>query len=85
MLGTLEDIIKIFKVGASDAVKLDTNTIVKTLATEFDKVGALLHDVFPELTEAERKRIKSKELAVFIINLITYAIGQITNIQTRKN
>lgn len=87
MLGTLEDVLKLFKVGdiGSEIGKLDQKTMLSVMTKEYDKITVLLHDVFPDLTEAERKRIKAKDLIPFFMNLIAFAIGQITNINTGKN
>lgn len=87
MLGTLEDVLKLFKVGdiGSEIEKLDQKTMFSIIAKEFDKITVLLHDVFPDLTFEERKQIKLKELIPFFMELITYAVGQITNINAGKN
>lgn len=87
MLGTLEDVLKLFKVGdiGSEIDKLNQQTMLTIISKEYDKISVLLHDVFPDLTQDERKRIKVRELIPFFMNLISFAIGQITNINTGKN
>ena len=87
MLGTLEDVLKLFKLGdvGSELQKLDEKAMLQIIVKEYDKIVVLLHDVFPDLLPEDRKKIKVKELIPFFMNLIKYAVGQITSIETRKN
>lgn len=87
MLGTLEDVIKLFKIGDIDneLANMNQSTMMKIIVQEYDKITILLHDVFPDLTAEDRRKIKAKDLINFFWELITYAISQVMNIQTRKN
>ena len=87
MLGTLEDVLKLFKMGdvESEIQKLDEKAILQIIVKEFDKITVLLHDVFPEMTADDRKKIKVRELVPFFMDLITYSVSKIMSIETRKN
>lgn len=87
MVGTLEDVLKLFKMGDVDSEiqKLDEKTILQIIVKEFDKVIALLHEVFPEMTAEDHRKIKVRELVPFFMDLITYSVEQIMSIKTRKN
>lgn len=87
MLGTLEDVLKLFRLGdiENEIQKLDEQAILQIIVKEYDKITVLLHDVFPDMTTDDRKKIKVRELIPFFMQLIAYAVGQITSIETRKN
>lgn len=87
MLGTLEDVLKLFRLGdiENEIQKLDEQSILQIIVKEYDKITVLLHDVFPDMTIDDRKKIKVRELIPFFMQLIAYAVGQITSIETRKN
>ena len=66
MYGVVEDILSIF-----DDLKdfTDNMQIFKAVQSNRGKLNSLLFDVFPDITEEEIRRIKLKELVVFVISL----------------
>ena len=66
MYGVVEDILSIF-----DDLKdfTDNMQIFKAVQSNRGKLNSLLFDVFPKMTEEEIRRIKLKELVLFVISL----------------
>lgn len=87
-LGTCEEVLHLVGLGdkaPEEINKMTKNDLLKTIITSMDKVIYLLHDIFPELTPEDRKRIKVKELIPLFMNLINYSLGQVMSFNTQKN
>lgn len=80
MFGTIEDVFTIFDI---DALKTGSdveliNLVTKALPKMMNVINPLLKDVFDGLTDEELKRVKVKEVAVVIIEIIKYTLTEIT-------
>ena len=69
MYGTVEDILEILD-GITD--KTDQMQLFNAVAKNRDKLNKLLLDVFPEMTEADLRNIKVKELVPFFVELFSF-------------
>ncbi len=69
MYGTVEDIFEILD-GMED-MKSDAE-LLKVIQKNRTKINDLIMDVFPEMSEAELRKIKLKELVPFFIDLFVY-------------
>lgn len=79
--GTVRALMAILKVE-----ELDNQTeLLKLLATAWDKIVNVLSNVFPECTEDEWDRVKTKEVLRAIIAIAKYAITDIFSVPTEKN
>lgn len=80
MFGTVEDILTIFEVDELktgtdvEIIKMVTNALPKCL----DIIKPLLKDIFEGLNDEELKRVKLKEVAIVIVDVIKYALLQIS-------
>lgn len=80
MFGTVEDILTIFDVddlkNGSDVeiIKMVTNALPKCI----DIVKPLLKDIFEGLNDEELKRVKLTEVAIVLVDVIKYALQQIS-------
>ena len=69
MFGTVEDIL-----GLLDAVSdtSDTGAVINAVTGNWEKLCALLLDVFPQMTRDDLKRIKVREVVPVIVSLFKY-------------
>ena len=65
MLGTCEDILNLLgldKYTSEEALgAIPVADLLELIVKNYDKFIDLLHDIFPDLTESERRKIKVKE------------------------
>ena len=69
MYGTVEDIFEILD--GMENMKSDAE-LLKVIQKNRHKINELIMDVFPEMTEADLRKIKLKELVPFFIDLFKY-------------
>lgn len=87
MFGTVEDLVEIvnldgLKTGSdAEIIKLVGNVVVKGL----NIIKPLLKDIFDGLTDDELKHTKVKEIAVVIVEVIKFAVTQISYSSNQKN
>lgn len=87
MFGTVEDIIEIIDLdklkSGSDAeiIKLVGNAVVNGL----DVIKPLLKDIFEGITDDELKRTKVKDIAFVLVEVMKFAIAQISKGANSKN
>lgn len=87
MFGTVEDIIEVVDLDklqtGSDAeiIKLVGNTVIHGL----DIIKPLLKDIFEGLTDEELKRTKVKEIATVLVEVMKFAIAEISKGANSKN
>lgn len=87
MFGTLEDLIKLIDM---ENVDLDDNTSLIKLAGKvvmggMDIIKPLYKDIFDGLTDEELRHTHISELASVLIQVIKFAIAQMTNSSSEKN
>lgn len=80
MFGTVEDIMTIFDI---DALKTGSdveliNLVTKALPTCLNIINPLLKDIFEGLTDEELKRVKLKEVAIVLVDVIKYTLTEIS-------
>lgn len=80
MFGTVEDIMTIFDI---DALKTGSdveliNLVTKALPTCLNIINPLLKDIFAGLTDEELKRVKLKEVAIVLVDVIKYTLTEIS-------
>lgn len=87
MFGTVEDLIEIVNLDklqtGSDAeiIKLVGNTVIHGL----DIIKPLLKDIFEGLTDEELKRTKVKEIATVLVEVMKFAVSEISKGANSKN
>lgn len=79
MFGTVEDLLAVFD--ELDDIH-DNVQMFKVITKNRSKVNELLKDVFPELTDAELRRTKLKELIPVFMELFNYVVK---SMGTEKN
>lgn len=88
MFGTVEDLINVLdleglKTGSDvELIRIATKLIV---SSKDDIIKPLLKDIFDGLTDTELKNTKVKEVASVFINVVKYAMDQITTGNNEKN
>lgn len=81
MLGTVEDFMQII-----DVDKLNDNkAVVQMVMKGYGQIKPFLKDVFPELTDAEFKRIKVSDLVRTITQIGTAVVESFSVLKTGKN
>ena len=80
MFGTVEDIMTIFDI---DALKTGSdveliNLVTKALPSCLNIINPLLKDIFEGLTDEELKRVKLKEVAIVLVDVIKYTLTEIS-------
>ena len=80
MFGTVEDIMTIFDI---DALKTGSdveliNLVTKALPACLNIINPLLKDIFEGLTDEELKRVKLKEVAIVLVDVIKYTLTEIS-------
>lgn len=86
-LGICEDLVQILhleKFTEETLKDISVSEVVNTIIYNFDKFIELLHEIFPELTEEERRHIRLTELKDLFVNLAKYTINNLFNL-SRKN
>lgn len=88
MFGTVEDIIVLidldaFGEGATDSALI--TAAMKLVVKGFDQVKDLLKEVFPGLTDEELRKVKIKEVAPLLVQIIKYSLTEIVGISKGKN
>ena len=87
LFGTVEDLVDILELDtlktASDVevIKLATNVITKGM----DIIKPLLKDIFEGLTDDELRNTHVSEIVTVLVEVIKFAINQITKGQRLKN
>lgn len=87
MLGTCSDVIKLLELEkyiSVDSKDIPLNDITVIVIKNWDKFVELLHDIFPELTKDEERKIKITEVKDLIVELARYTFGQLFNL-SKKN
>jgi hypothetical protein len=59
--------------------------LLRVLANAWDEIVSVLNGVFPECTDDEWNRVKTKEVLRVIIDIAKFAISDIFVIPTEKN
>ena len=87
MFGTVEDIAKAIKIdelqSGSDVeiIKMVGNLVL----TSMDTVKDLLKDIFEGLTDEEIKKVKVSEIAIVLMDVVKFTIGQLNLLPKTKN
>lgn len=79
--GTIRALMGILKVEELD----NQAELLKLLSNAWDKILDVLSNVFPECTDEEWDRVKTKEVLKAIIGIAKYAISDIFVVPTEKN
>lgn len=89
-LGVCEDLINLIgierfvKEGDSEEITIPVGEIITIVVQNLDTFKELLHDIFPELTEEERRQVSIFDLRDFFIELAKDAFTRLFNF-SRKN
>lgn len=87
LFGTVEDLVDILELDALktgsdvEVIKLATNVITKGM----DIIKPLLKDIFEGLTDDELRNTHVSEIVTVLVEVIKFAINQITKGQKLKN
>lgn len=79
--GTVRALMAILKVEELD----NQAELLKLLSTAWDKIMDVLSNVFPECTDEEWDKLKTKEVLRVIVAIAKYAVTDIFNIPVEKN
>ena len=87
MFGTIEDVAHAINL---DSLKAGTDVeILKMIGslvlTSMDTVKDLLKDIFTGLTDEEIKKVKVSEIAVVLMDVVKFTIGQLNLLPKTKN
>ena len=69
MYGTVEDVLDVLDAISDDS---DTDTIIKAVSQNRDKLNILLKDIFPGLTDSELRRVKLREIVPLFIEMLGF-------------
>lgn len=88
MFGTVEDLISLidldaFGKGADDSAFI--SAALKVVVGGFDKVKDLLKEIFIGVTDDELRRVKTKEVALLLVQIVKYSLTEIAGIGKGKN
>lgn len=75
MFGTVEDLLDIL----DEAKSGSEEDILEVVLSHKQAFYDLLMDIFPELTRAELRRTKTKEIVIFVYALFNYVKGSLTS------
>lgn len=67
--GTVEDILSLLDVVGEDT---DTDTMIRVIRENWDKLKVLILDVFPDLTADDLRCVKLRELVPVMLELFSY-------------
>lgn len=86
MFGTVEDLIVLidldaFGKGANDAAFV--SAALKLVVGSFDTVKDLLKEVFVGVTDAELRKVRTKEVARLLVQIVKYSLAEIAGIGTK--
>lgn len=88
-LGTCEDLLAILgleKFASEEALaQLEVSKVIDLVVKNYDKFIELLHDIFPDLTEEERRHIKLIELKDLLVGIAKDTINRLFNLNKGKN
>ena len=80
MFGTIQEFIKIINLDELKSTSEEEigNLVLKAIPNSIDLISHLMKDIFNELTDDELKNVKLKDIATVIIEVIKYAINEMT-------
>lgn len=80
MFGTIQEFIKIVKLDELKSTSEEEigNLVLKAIPNSIDLISHLMKDIFDELTDDELKNVRLKDIATVIIEVIKYAISEMT-------
>ena len=87
MFGTVEDVAKAINLDALktgedvEIIKMAGNLVLSSM----DTVKDLLKDIFDGLTDEEIKNTKVQEIAVVLVDVVKFTIGQLNLLPHSKN
>lgn len=88
MLGTCEDLLALLgleKYTSEEALGvIQVGDLLEVVVKNFDKFIDLLHDIFPELKEEERRRIKIKELKDVFVGVAKHSINTLFQLEGKN-
>ena len=88
MFGTVEDIIALVDLDAFGKDADNTafvSAALKVVVKGFDKVKDLLKEVFIGVTDDELRKVKTKEVALLLVQIVKYSLTEIAGIGKGKN
>lgn len=80
MFGTIQEFIKIINLDELKSTSEEEigNLVLKAIPNSIDLISHLMKDIFNELTDDELKNVRLKDIATVIIEVIKYAINEMT-------
>lgn len=80
MFGTIQEFIKIINLDELKSTSEEEigNLVLKAIPNSIDLISHLMKDIFDELTDDELKNVRLKDIATVIIEVIKYAINEMT-------
>lgn len=80
MFGTIQEFIKIINLDELKSTSEEEigNLVLKAIPNSIDLISHLMKDIFSELTDDELKNVRLKDIATVIIEVIKYAINEMT-------
>lgn len=80
MFGTIQEFIKIINLDELKSTSEEEigNLVLKAIPNSIDLISHLMKDIFDELTDDELKNVRLKDIATVIIEVIKYAISEMT-------
>lgn len=87
-LGVCEDLLKLLNLekyaNEETLKKVPVTDIITAVMTNYDKFIELLHDIFPDLTEEERRHTKLIEIRDVFINLAKYTLKKLFDFNSKN-
>lgn len=80
MFGTIQEFIEIINLDELKSTSEEEigNLVLKAIPNSIDLISHLMKDIFNELTDEELKNVRLKDIATVIIEVIKYAINEMT-------
>lgn len=88
MFGTVEDLIALVDLdafGGNADDKAFVAAALKVVVNGFDHVKDLLKDIFSGVTDEELRKVKLKEVALLLVQIVKYSLTEIAGIGKGKN
>lgn len=87
MMGTAEDILALIDIDKLSG-NLNSNDaemeIFKIVLKSFKTFGQIIHEIFPELTEDEYRRVPVKEVARVIMQVLTHTLSELSSVSEKN-